>query len=172
VRKKLWWFFSLKIQSALVFKFRALPCGIISSVAYFPTPKLSSLHLVIFRPHISFIWNLILKILWVVKLAHHSFYIYHLVFYLKENFLPSNSKKMLWSNKFPKVSLVESFFLKIKITFASYKTLVFESWLQDLIFSYTLACCRHIYLISIDFKSIDNNLDTPPKKIILLLQLL
>jgi hypothetical protein len=40
----------------------------------------------------------------------HFFYIYYLVFYLKKIFLPSNYVKILWTNQFFKVSLVEIFF--------------------------------------------------------------
>jgi hypothetical protein len=37
---------------------------------------------------------------------------------------------------------------------------------------WTLAYCRPIHLISIEFQCIDNNLGTPPKKLLLLLKLL
>jgi hypothetical protein len=36
----------------------------------------------------------------------------------------------------------------------------------------TLAYCRPIHLISIEFQNIDNNLSSPPKKLFLPLQLL
>jgi hypothetical protein len=40
----------------------------------------------------------------------HFFHIYYLDFYLKKKILPSNFVKILWSNKFLKVPLVEIIF--------------------------------------------------------------
>jgi hypothetical protein len=57
----------------------------------------------------------------------HFLHIYYLDFHLKKNFLPSNFEKILWNNKFLKVPLVELFSMKIKMAFASYETLGFES---------------------------------------------
>jgi hypothetical protein len=47
--------------------------------------------------------------------------------------------------------------MKIKMAFASYETLGFESWLYNPSNSYNLAYCRLIQLISIKFQNIDNN---------------
>jgi hypothetical protein len=57
-----------------------------------------------------------------ITLARHFLHIYCSDF--------SYSKKILWSNKFSKYDII---FLKIKLTFASYETLDFKSWLHDLL---------------------------------------
>jgi hypothetical protein len=79
-----------------------------------PALKLSSLHLVIFKFS-------------AINSACHFLHIYPLDFHLKNILWPLNSKKILWSNKFFKVPLVEFIFLKIKMAFASYETFDFES---------------------------------------------
>jgi hypothetical protein len=57
----------------------------------------------------------------------HFLYIYFLDFYLKNIFLPSNFEKILWSNKFLKVTPRRDLFIfKIKMTFASCEIVGFE----------------------------------------------
>jgi hypothetical protein len=60
--------------------------------------------------------------------ALHFLHMYYLDFHLKKKILPSNFEKILWYNKFLKVPLCRHvFFMKIKMAFASYETLGFES---------------------------------------------
>jgi hypothetical protein len=54
--------------------------------------------------------------------------------------------------------------MEIKMAFASYETLGFEILTIQPFHSYTLAYCRPIHLISIEFQNIDNDLGYPPKK--------
>jgi hypothetical protein len=62
-----------------------------------------------------------------------SHLLFVLYFPLEEKYLPSNSVKILWSNKFMKVPPCKIFlFLKIKMTFASYENLGFKSRLHNL----------------------------------------
>jgi hypothetical protein len=66
------------------------------------------------------------------------------------------------------------------MAFASYEILGFEYIPIEYItiltiqpfHSYTLAHCRPIHLISIEFQNIDNNLGSPPKNLFLSFQLL
>jgi hypothetical protein len=104
--------------------------------------------------------------------ALYFLHIYHLDFHLMKNILPSIFEKILWSNKFLKVPPLE--------------TILYEN--QDCIFflwdlglwilttqpshSYTLAYCRPIHLISIEFQNIDNDQGSSRKNLFLPLQLL
>jgi hypothetical protein len=94
-----------------------LPC--------FPILILSSLHLVIFRhPYLT----RILEIFNTMNSALHLLHIYRFDFHLKKKNLHSNCEKILQSNKFLKVLPSRNdFFMKIKMIFASYETLDFES---------------------------------------------
>jgi hypothetical protein len=83
-----------------------LPC--------FPILKLSLLQSL--DTNISLIWSLILEVLSVevfsaMNSAHHFLDIYLLDFYLNQIFLPSSSKKILWSNKFLKVLPYRNYFI-------------------------------------------------------------
>ena len=71
---------------------------------YFPTLKQPSLCLVTLEIHISFIWSLNVEIFIAMNSINHSLYIYHLDFLLAKILLLSNSERILWSNKFFKVS--------------------------------------------------------------------
>jgi hypothetical protein len=59
--------------------------------------------------------------------VRYFLYIFSLEFLLKEKFLPSNFEKILWNNKLIMVPLVDFKKNKIKMTFASYENLGFES---------------------------------------------
>jgi hypothetical protein len=134
---------------------------------------LSSLHLVIFRYTYLTHMKSDFRIFSAMNSTLHFLYIYHLDFLLKKKILPSIFEKILWSIKFLKVpSCWNCFFIKIKMTFTSYETMGFKSWLHKPSRSYTLAYCRPIHLISIEFQNIDNDLGSSPKKLFLLLQLL
>jgi hypothetical protein len=104
--------------------------------------------------------------------AIHSLHINHLDFYLKKNILPSNFEKILWSNKFLKVSPCRNYFLWK----SRWHLLLMRPWALILTLqpshSYTLANCRPIHLISIEFQNIENNHGSLPKKRFLLVQLL
>jgi hypothetical protein len=93
-------------------------------------------------------------------------HIYHLDFPLEEKFLPSNSKDILWSNKFINVPLVE-FFVENQDDLCFLWE--FELWILTTQPSHscTLAYCRPIHLISIEFQDIDNSPVTPPKNFFL-----
>jgi hypothetical protein len=64
--------------------------------------------------------------------ALHFLHIYCLDFHLKKKILPSNFEKILWSNKFLKVTLIETIFYENKTAFAFYEILGFGSWLYNL----------------------------------------
>jgi hypothetical protein len=81
-----------------------LPC--------FPILILTSLYVVILDTHISLIQSPISEIFSAMNSTFHFLHIYYLDFHLKNKILPSNFEKILWSNKFLKVPLVEFFFCK------------------------------------------------------------
>jgi hypothetical protein len=99
-----------------------------------------------------------------MNLVHYFLHIYHLDFPLEKKFLLWNSEKILWGNKFLKVSLC-----RFSIFFWKYRWPCFSCdigfWILTTwpFHSYTLAYSKPIYLISIEFQSIDNNLGTPLK---------
>jgi hypothetical protein len=139
----------------------------------FPTLKLSSLHLVIFRhPYLTHIWSPILELFSAMNSARYFLHIHHSDFYLKKIFLPSDSEKILWSNKFSRYPLEEIIFFKNQDNLCLLWD--FRLWILTTqpSHSYTLAYCRPIHLVSIEFQNIDNNLGTPSKKLFLPLQLL
>jgi hypothetical protein len=130
-----------------------LPC--------FPILIQSSVHLVIFKhpylTHMKSDFSAMNSIL-------HFLHIYRLDFHLKNKILPSNFEKILWCNKFLKVPPCRNYFLwkSYGICFAWDVGL----WILTIqpFHSYTLAYCRPIHLISIEFQNIDNNQGSPPKK--------
>jgi hypothetical protein len=113
VSTKLWHFFSKKLKLPLHFNlelshatlFHKSPLSHV--LPYILTLKLSSLHQVIFRhPYLTHMKSDFRN------LECHGFSMSfppHLLFefHLKKKMLPSNSEKILWSNKFLKYSLVE-----------------------------------------------------------------
>jgi hypothetical protein len=139
-----------------------LPC--------FPTMKLSFLHQWSLNTHISFIWSLIVETFSAMNPILYFLHIYHLDFPLEEKFLPSNSKKILWSNKFMKVlqEVSPCDFILFENQDDMCFIWEFGFWILTTwpFHSCTLAYYSPIYLISIEFQNIDNNLATPPKKII------
>jgi hypothetical protein len=80
--------------------------------------------------------------------------------------------KILWSNKFLKVTPCRNYFLWK----SRWHLLLMRLGLWILSIqpshSYTLPYCRPIHLISIEFQNIDNNQGNPPKNVFLPLQLL
>jgi hypothetical protein len=96
--------------------------------------------------------------------THHFLHIYPLDFPFANIFLPSGSKKILWSNKFLKYPLVEIIFHENQDDLCFLEDLglwILTAWPFH---SYALAYCKPIHLIFIEFGNIDNNLGTPPKK--------
>jgi hypothetical protein len=104
--------------------------------------------------------------------ALHILHIYGLDFHLKKNILPSNFEKILWSNKFLKFPLVEIIFYENQD--GIYFLWDLGLWILTIqpSHSYTLANCRPIDLISIEFQNIENNQGSLPKKLFLPLKLL
>jgi hypothetical protein len=104
--------------------------------------------------HISFIWSLIWEIFYAMHLALHFLHIYYLDFHLKKKMLPSNFEKILWSHKFLKYPLVEIIFYKNQDGICFLIDL--GLWILTLqpFHSYTLAYCRPIHLISIEFQTL------------------
>jgi hypothetical protein len=141
-----------------------LPC--------FPIVMLSSLHLVIFRyPYLSHTKSDFRKF---CCYEFNTSFSSHLPFRfpLKKKFLPSIFKKILWSNKSFKVPPCKNYFLwKSRWHF-----LLIDLGLRILTTQpshfYTLAYCRPLHLISIEFQNIDNDQGNPPKKLFFPLQLL
>jgi hypothetical protein len=108
-------------------------------------------------------WSSILEIFSHVN-THHSLYICCLDFHMKKKFSPSNSNKILWSNKFLKITLVEI------ILFENQDGIYFlwDLGLQTLTMwpahFFPLAYYRPNCLISIQFRIIGNNPCIPLKK--------
>ena len=122
-----------------------LPC--------FPTLKLSSLHLVIFRhPYLTHL-KYDSKKNYAMNSTLHFSHIYYLDFYLKKNFLPSNFEKILWSTKFLKVPPCKTFFFffENQDDFCFFWDLGFRTLTTWPFHSNTLEYWRHIHLISIEF---------------------
>jgi hypothetical protein len=90
-------------------------------------------------------------------------HIYHLDFYLKKTILPSNFEKILWSNKFLKVSLVEIILYKNQDGICFLWNL--GLWILTIqpSHSYTLSYCRPIFLIPIELQNFDNDQGSPLK---------
>jgi hypothetical protein len=107
-----------------------------------------------------------------MNLVLHSFHIYRLDFHLKKKILPSIFEKIHWSNKFLKVSLVKIIFYKNQDGICFLWDLRLWILTTQPSHSYTLAYCRPIHLISIEFQKIDNDQALAPRKLFLLLQLL
>jgi hypothetical protein len=134
-----------------------LPC--------FPTLKLSSLHLVIFRhPYFThiIIWSPIPEFFNAMNSTRYFLHVYYLDFYFKKIFLPSNFEKILWSNKFLKVPPCRNCLFKNQDNLCFLWDLghwILTTWPSH---SYTLTYCRHVHLISIKFQKIDNNTHIPP----------
>jgi hypothetical protein len=126
-----------------------LPC--------FPNLILSSLHLLIFRhPYFTHIKS-DCRNFGTMNFALYFFHIYP--FYWKI----SIGRKISWFQTLTRVTsflrypLIEIFFLIMNMTFASYKTLDFESWLYNLPILIFFSYFRPIHLISIELQNIDNN---------------
>jgi hypothetical protein len=100
-----------------------------------------------------------------MNLTLHFLHIHLLDFHLKKKILPSNFEKILWSNKFLKVPLVEIVFYENHDGICIFWDLRLSFLTVQHSHSYTLAICRPIHLISIEFQNIDNNPGSPPKKI-------
>jgi hypothetical protein len=97
------------------------------------------------------------------NLVHHFLHIYHLDFCLKKICLPSKFQKILWNN--------------IYIKELPYRNYNFWIWRWSFLLirprllilttrpscSYTLAYCRPIHLISLEFTMVNCDLGTPPK---------
>ena len=122
--------------------------------------------------HISFLWSSILEIFSAMNSTFHFFHIHHLDFYLEKTFLPSNFERILRSNKLFKEPPIEIFFFENQDELCILWDLGFWILTTQPFYSYTLAYYKPIYLISIEFQSIDNNLGSPPKTLFLLLQVL
>jgi hypothetical protein len=95
--------------------------------------------------------------------ALHFLHIYRLDFHFE---------KILWSNKFLKVPLVEIIFYENQDGICFLWDLGLWILTMQPSHSYTLANCRPVHLISIEFQNIENNHGSLPKKLFLLLQLL
>jgi hypothetical protein len=96
--------------------------------------------------------------------ALHFLHDYRLYFHLKKKILPSNFEKILWSNKFLKVPLIEIIFYENQDGICFLWDL--GLWILTIqpFHSYTLANCRPIHLISIEFQNIENKHGSLPKK--------
>jgi hypothetical protein len=86
-------------------------------------------------------------------------------FPLEEKILPLNFEKTLWSNKFLKVSPCKHYFYENQNGICFLWDL--GLWILTIQPShfYTLAYCRPIHLVFIEFQNIDNNQGSPPKKL-------
>jgi hypothetical protein len=95
--------------------------------------------------------------------ALHFLHMYQLDFHLKKKILPSNFEKILWSNSFSRDPLVEIIFYKNQDGICFFRDL--GLWILTIqpSHSYTLANCRPIHLISIEFQNIENNHGSLPK---------
>ena len=162
--KKLWHFFFKNLKLPLHLNLELSNVALSHVLPYFPILMLSLLHLVIFRHSYLTQMKSDSGNFQCHELVLHFSYIHRLDFSLKEIFLLSNSKKIMGSNKFCKVFPCRDLFflenqddLHIRIQSSH---------------SYTLACCRPIHLISIEFQNTDIHPSNLPKKLFLLLQLL
>jgi hypothetical protein len=83
---------------------------------------------------------------------------------LKKNILPSNFEKILWSNKFLKVPPCRNDFYEKQDGICFLWDL--GLWILTIqpSHSYTLAYCKPIQLISIEFQNKNNNQGSLPKK--------
>jgi hypothetical protein len=121
---------------------------------------LSSIHLVIFRhpylTHMKF-----LEVFSAMNLALHSLYIYHLDFHLKERSFPQTLKRFYGVTSFSRYFLIEIILYKNQDGICFLWGL--ELWILIIQPShpYTLAYCRPILLISIEFQNIDNDHGSP-----------
>jgi hypothetical protein len=126
-----------------------LPC--------FPNLMLSSLHLVIFRTHISLIRSPISEIFSAMNWTLHILHIYHSDFHLKKKSCLQTLRRFYEVTSFSRYSLVEI------IIYENHDGICFlwdlGLWILTMQPSdyYTLAYCRPIFLISIEFQNIDNN---------------
>jgi hypothetical protein len=127
--------FIMFIQFAPAFYFGTIPCGIIPYVATIPCIALfsyleivfASLHLVFFRQpcltHVKFDFGFFYCYEFNTSFSSHPPF----GFSLEKIFLPSNYEKVVWCNKFLMIPFCNYFYWEIKMTFASYETLDFES---------------------------------------------
>jgi hypothetical protein len=152
VSQKLWHFFSrnLNCPSILI---RSCPMWHYPMCRHYPMccPVFlmqSSPHVVIFN---SLIWSPILEIFSAMNSALYFLHIYCLDFHLKKNILPSNFEKILWSNNFLKVPPCRNYFYENQDGFCFLWDL--GLWILTIqpSHSYTLANCRPIHIISIEF---------------------
>jgi hypothetical protein len=106
--------------------------------------------------------------------ALHFLHIHCSDFHLKKKILPLNFEKLLWSNKFMKVPPCRNYFLMHLLRNGICFLWDLGLWILTIqpSHSYTLAYCRPIHQISIEFQNIDNDQGCPTKKLFFPLQLL
>jgi hypothetical protein len=110
VSKKIWHFFYRNLKLPLHFNLELSHVALSHVLPYFPTLKLPSLHVVIFRhPHLTHMKSNS-NFSSAMNSTHHFLHIYHLDFHLKKFFLPSKFEKILWSNKVMKVFPCRNYF--------------------------------------------------------------
>jgi hypothetical protein len=100
-----------------------------------------------------------------MNLACHFFHIYQLFFHLKKRYCLQTLRRFYGVTRY---LLVELIFFETQDDLCILWELgvwILTTWPSH---SYTLAYCRPIHLISIEFQNIDNNLGTLPKKLFLL----
>jgi hypothetical protein len=98
-----------------------------------------------------------------MNLTCHFLYIYCLDFCVKKIFLLPKPKKILWGNKFLKVPPRRNVLVENQNNFCFLWDLGLWILTTQPSHSYTLAYCRHVHLIFVEFQNIDNNPCIPPK---------
>jgi hypothetical protein len=132
-----------------------LPC--------FPTLILSSLHLVIFRHPYFTHTKSDLEIFSAMNSVLHFLHIYYFNFHWRKNSCLQTLKRFFGVTGFSRYPLVEIILYDNQDGICFLWDLRFWILTIQPSHSYTLAYCRPIHLISIEFENIDNDPSSPPK---------